>query len=134
MNDHPERPPIAAAVIIEHGRLLLVRRRVVEGSLSWQLPAGGVEGGETGEEAAVRETLEETGLEVSPVKHLGERIHPNTGRCMIYVACEVVDGTAHVADAEELAEVEWCDRAAVVDHVPYSFFEPVQEYLDTHLT
>ncbi|GII89473.1 hypothetical protein Ssi03_74630 [Sphaerisporangium siamense] len=130
MNDQPERPAIAAAVIVDDGRLLLVRRRVSEGSLSWQFPAGAVEAGESGEEAAVRETREETGLAVVPVKHLGERIHPNTGRLMIYVACEVLDGSAHVADADELAEVEWCDRVLVADHVPYPFYEPVQAYLD----
>ncbi|MCT9932483.1 NUDIX hydrolase [Planotetraspora sp. A-T 1434] len=134
MNDQPEQPAIAAAVIVEDGRLLLIRRRVSEGSLSWSFPSGAVEAGESGEQAAVRETLEETGLVVSPIKHLGERIHPNTGRRMIYVACEVFSGDAHVADAEELAEVEWCDRATVADHVPYPFFQPVQAYLDEALS
>ena len=51
-----ERPAIAAAVIINDGQVLLVRRRVKEGELSWQFPAGQVEPGETGEQAAVRET------------------------------------------------------------------------------
>jgi 8-oxo-dGTP diphosphatase len=134
MNGQPDQPAIAAAVIVEDGRLLLVRRRVAEGSLSWQLPAGAVELGETGEQAAVRETLEETGLTVTPIKDLGERIHPNTGRHMLYVACEVLAGTAHVADADELAEVEWCDRAGVGARVPYPFFEPVQAYLDAALS
>ncbi|MFC3384365.1 NUDIX hydrolase [Couchioplanes azureus] len=40
---------------------MLRRRRVAEGQLSWQLPAGKVESGESGDRAAVRETLEETG-------------------------------------------------------------------------
>src|SRR4051812_992249 len=35
MND---RPPIAAAIIVDDGRVLLVRRRVEEGLLSWQFP------------------------------------------------------------------------------------------------
>lgn len=128
-----DQPAIAAAVIVDAGRLLLVRRRVAEGSLSWQLPAGAVEPGETGEQAAVRETLEETGLTVAPVKGLGERVHPSTGRHMLYVACEVLAGTAHVADADELAEVAWCDRTGVGVRVPYPFYEPVQAYLDAAL-
>lgn len=135
MNDHPdERPAIAAAIIINEGHVLLARRRVSEGRLSWQFPAGEVETGESGEQAAVRETLEETGLEVSPVKTLGERIHPATGRHMIYVVCGVVSGIAHVADEDELAEVAWCDRGAVADRIPFPFFAPVQEYLDGALT
>lgn len=69
---------VAAAVIVQGGRVLLVRRRVAEGALSWQFPAGKVEQGETREDAAVRETQEETGLTVAAVKLLGERIHPTT--------------------------------------------------------
>ncbi|GGU86472.1 hypothetical protein GCM10010211_60680 [Streptomyces albospinus] len=39
----------------------MVRRRIGEGKLSWQLPAGDVEPGESREDIAVRETEEETG-------------------------------------------------------------------------
>ncbi|MGH3434320.1 MAG: NUDIX hydrolase, partial [Thermocrispum sp.] len=86
------QPVIAAAVIVHEGRLLLVRRRVKEGSLYWQFPAGAIEEGEQPTDAAVRETQEETGLTVKAAKVLGERVHPNTGRTMIYVACDVVSG------------------------------------------
>lgn len=130
MNAPDERPAVAAAVIVEDGRVLLIRRAVREGDLSWALPVGAIEPGESGEQAAVRETREETGLEVAAVKNLGERTHPATGRHMIYVVCEVVTGTAYVADPEELDAVAWCDRAAVAGRVPFPFFEPVQEYLD----
>ncbi|GGL05200.1 NUDIX hydrolase [Mangrovihabitans endophyticus] len=129
-----DRPPIAAAVIVHDGKVLLVRRRVKEGQLSWQFPAGGVEAGESAEQAAVRETLEETGLTVQAATRLGERVHPNTGRTMLYVACDYLDGTAYAADEEELAEVEWCDTDTLAEHVPYPFFGPVQEYLDANLS
>ena len=126
--------PIAAAIIVEDGQVLMVRRRVKEGQLSWQFPAGEVEPGETGAEAAVRETREETGLIVAALRPLGERVHPATGRTMVYVACTVVDGTPYVADEDELAEVEWCDRAKLAEYVPYPFFGPVEEYFDANLT
>jgi 8-oxo-dGTP pyrophosphatase MutT (NUDIX family) len=58
------RPEVAAAVIVQNRRVLLVRRRVAESSLSWQFPAGKIRPGESAEDAAVRETLEETGLSV----------------------------------------------------------------------
>ncbi|MGX6606222.1 NUDIX hydrolase [Micromonosporaceae bacterium Da 78-11] len=129
-----ERPAIAAAVIVnDDSQVLMVRRRVKEGQLSWQFPAGEVEAGESGAEAAVRETQEETGLTVRAGSSLGERVHPNTGRTMLYVACDVAGGTARVADEEELAEVAWCDRATLTAYVPYPFFEPVQKYLDANL-
>jgi 8-oxo-dGTP diphosphatase len=129
-----ERATIAAAVIVVNGKVLLVRRRVAEGELSWQFPAGEVEPGETPEIAAVREAFEETGLTVGAVRRLGERIHPATGRTMVYVACDVLAGTAHVGDEEEQAEVAWCDRATLAKYVPYPFYGPVQDYFDATLT
>jgi 8-oxo-dGTP diphosphatase len=124
---------IAAAIIVANGRVLLVRRRVAEGELSWQFPAGEVEPGETAEDAAVREAFEETTLTVGASKRLGERVHPATGRTMVYVACDLLSGTARVGDEEELADVAWCDRASLVEHVPYPFYGPVQDYFDSTL-
>ncbi|MFI5770096.1 NUDIX hydrolase [Streptomyces sp. NPDC051658] len=125
-----DRPGIAAAIVVHEGRVLMVRRRVSEGQLSWQFPAGEVELGEAREDAAVRETQEETGLDVVALKLLGERVHPKTGRLMSYTACEVVGGTAHVADTEELDELAWVAHGGIPRYVPYGLFEPVQEYLD----
>lgn len=127
------KPAIAAAVIVRDGRVLLGRRAVAEGSLSWQFPAGAVEAGETPEDAAVRETAEEVGLVVVAAERLGERVHPATGRTMIYVACEVVDGTARVTD-DELAEVAWCDLADLTQYVPNGVYPPVQEHLEMALS
>ena len=127
------KPGISAAIIVQGGRALMVRRRIGEGELLWQFPAGGIEDGETAEDAAVRETLEETGLTVQSVKLLGERVHPKTGRLMSYTACTVVEGEAHVADADELDAVAWVTLDEIPQYVPYGLFEPVQEYLDGEL-
>jgi 8-oxo-dGTP diphosphatase len=37
------KPPIVAVVIVQDGRVSLVRRRVPEGSLSWTFPSGKIE-------------------------------------------------------------------------------------------
>jgi 8-oxo-dGTP diphosphatase len=129
-HESSERPGVAAAVIVKEGKVLLVRRRIKEGKLSWQFPAGEVEAGESQEEAAVRETLEEVRLTVRAVRSLGSRVHPLTGRSMSYTACEVVSGVASVQDLEELDAIEWCSRAKLGELVPYPFYEPVQEHLD----
>ncbi|MEC4016065.1 NUDIX hydrolase [Streptomyces sp. H27-D2] len=125
-----DKPGISAAIIVQGDRVLMVRRRVKEGELMWQFPAGAIESGETAEQAAVRETEEETGLTVEAVKLLGERVHPKTMRLMSYTACDALSGTAHVADDEELAEVAWVTHGEIPEYVPYGLFEPVQEYLD----
>ncbi|MGV9270279.1 NUDIX hydrolase [Kitasatospora sp. NPDC003701] len=124
------KPGIAAAIVVQDGRVLMVQRRVKEGELSWQFPAGEVEAGESPEAAAVRETAEEVGLTVKAVRPLGERVHPKTGRQMSYTACEVVNGTATVVDTEELGALAWITHEQIPEFVPYGLFEPVQVYLD----
>jgi 8-oxo-dGTP diphosphatase len=128
-----EEPPIAAAIIVSGGRVLLVRRRVAEGELSWQFPAGKVEPGESAEEAAIREASEEAGVVVQAVRLLGERVHPETGRRIVYVICELLSGTAFPAAEDEVAEVAWCDREAVASYVSFPFHGRVGEYLDSVL-
>ncbi|WP_411076804.1 NUDIX domain-containing protein [Streptomyces sp. cmx-10-25] len=124
---------VAAAVVVRDGRVLLVRRRVAEGALSWQFPAGKIEPGETPEEAATRETEEETGLLVAPQSVLGQRVHPMTGREIPSIACRPVGGRAVVASADEVAELTWTTHGEIPQHVPYGLFEPVQDYLDAAL-
>jgi 8-oxo-dGTP diphosphatase len=128
-----EKPPLSMAVVVSEGKLLMIRRREREGDLLWALPGGAIETGETPEEAAVRETVEETGLVVAAMKVLGERVHPKTHRTMSYTACEVLQGEAKVADADELDAVAWVTLDEIPDKVPYGLFGPVQEYLDATL-
>lgn len=50
-----------AVIFDEHSRVLLCHRRDLD---VWNLPGGGVESGELSTEAVIRETKEETGLDV----------------------------------------------------------------------
>ncbi|MFF9624249.1 NUDIX hydrolase [Streptomyces griseosporeus] len=134
MTETTTKPGISAAIITDGNRVLMVRRRVKEGELSWQFPAGGIEPGETPEEAAVRETLEETGLKVEAGRLIGQRVHPKTGREMSYTACRVVDGEAHVADADELDAVAWLTLDEIPEYVPYPLYDKVQKFLNQTLT
>ena len=54
--------PAAGVVLVEKGRVLLVKRRWDPRAGSWCLPAGFMEAGETPEQTAVRELEEETGV------------------------------------------------------------------------
>ena len=63
--------PCVAVLIIQQGRLLLARRGVEPAKGMWDIPGGFIDGGETAEEAASREMLEETGLEVRVTQYLG---------------------------------------------------------------
>ncbi|MFF3554597.1 NUDIX hydrolase [Streptomyces tsukubensis] len=131
--DH-RRTRVAAGVILQNGRLLLIKRATPEGSLTWQFPAGKVEPGESPEDAVVREVKEETGLVVTVTERLRERIHPETGVHIIYFACSILSGTAHRAAPDEVADIRWVPLRDVSHYVPDGFFLPVQQYLDTTAT
>ena len=61
----------AVAVVVRDGRMLVIRRaRSVVAPLVYCFPGGGIEDGESEEEALVREFREEIGLTVRPVRRL----------------------------------------------------------------
>jgi 8-oxo-dGTP diphosphatase len=63
--DYPKHPLVGVgAVVIKNGKILLVKRAFEPGAGKWSVPGGLVEVGEKLSEACVRETKEETGLDV----------------------------------------------------------------------
>lgn len=62
---YPDQPLIGVgAVIVQDGKILLVKRAFDPGAGKWSVPGGLVELGEKLSEACVREAEEETGLKV----------------------------------------------------------------------
>jgi len=107
----------AAVVLDEAGRLLLQQRG---DSGLWGLPAGALDAGETLAHTAIRETLEETGLRVEPLRLLSvlagyEVVYPNGDRLFPVphtFACRVVGGQLR-ADGEESLAVGYFSREAL---------------------
>jgi ADP-ribose pyrophosphatase YjhB (NUDIX family) len=125
--------PVAGAVIVRAGRLLLMRRASPVGALLWTFPSGKVDEGETASEAAVREAREEVGVTVAPVVVLGSRVHPLSGRLVVYVACRLLSGTAHASSPREVAEVAWVDGGRLAELVPGGLYGPVQAWVEAAL-
>lgn len=74
---YPDRPIAGiGAVIVEAGKVVLVRRRFEPMAGRWSLPGGMLELGETLEAGVAREMREETGLDVKvgPVIEVFDRI------------------------------------------------------------
>jgi 8-oxo-dGTP diphosphatase len=71
---YPTRPYLAvSAAIFRAGRVLIVRRGTPPLQGIYTLPGGGVELGETLEQAVIREVREETGLAIEPISLAGYR-------------------------------------------------------------
>ena len=70
-----ERPaypvPAVAAVMVENGKILLVKRAAEPSKGKWSLPGGSVEWGEPLVDALKREVREETALEIKVEKLAG---------------------------------------------------------------
>ena len=114
--EFPSAPLVGVgAVIVEAGRVLLVRRGTEPLKGHWSLPGGLVELGEGLLNAVVREVREETGLIVEPVEliELLDRIHPEADRVRYhyviadYLCC--VTGGKLLA-ASDVDAVRWVER------------------------
>ncbi len=62
----------AGGVLLEDGKVLLIRTRNLKGEEVWTFPKGLVEPGESPERAALREVFEETGYEAEILRPLGQ--------------------------------------------------------------
>jgi 8-oxo-dGTP diphosphatase len=77
------------ALIFDEERILLAHRRDIDW---WNLPGGGMELGETVEEAACREVLEETGLEVVVDYLVGVYSKPQKREIVLTFCCHIIGG------------------------------------------
>jgi 8-oxo-dGTP diphosphatase len=127
----PEPLPVVAVVVTSELGVLVARRN--DGKPPWTFIAGEVEEGESPDDAAMREVKEEAGLEVEIVDVLGGRVHPKTGRTMIYRGAHPVRGTdVFVGDPQELAEVRWVSLAEAIDLLP-GMHGPARIFLEHEL-
>ena len=92
------------AVIFQMGKVLLCRRNDFD---VWNLPGGGMEKGETVDEAVVREVREETGLEVEVDRLVGVYSKPQKDEVVLSFLCREVDGK--LTTTEESVECEYFD-------------------------
>jgi ADP-ribose pyrophosphatase YjhB (NUDIX family) len=105
---HFTDPKVAAGVIVEQdGKVLLVQRNNEPLRGFWSFPAGFVDAYEDPLEAARRECLEETGLDVlvTDLLHvIGGREHPNGADIVIVYRAVITGGRLQPGDDAERAE------------------------------
>jgi ADP-ribose pyrophosphatase YjhB (NUDIX family) len=99
-------PKLAVNVaVIQEGKILLTQREDFE---TWVLPSGGVEEGESLAQAAIRETKEETGLDIELTRLVGvySRLGDWAPGYMVLFAARPIGGERKCQEGETIA-VEW---------------------------
>src|SRR5580698_2744218 len=120
--EYPEAPLVGVgAVVVDRGRVLLVRRGREPLKGQWSLPGGMLELGEALTAGVVREIHEETGLRVEPVEliELLDRIHRDGDRIRYHYViadylCRVAGG--ELKAASDADAVRWVERAEWNSH------------------
>ncbi|HKY65134.1 MAG TPA: NUDIX hydrolase [Acidimicrobiales bacterium] len=110
-------PQAASGTVVRdpcRGVLLLWRHRFITDTWGWEVPAGRIEPGETPEQAAARETLEETGWRPGPLARLGSYA-PSNGSSDQMFHVFVADGATHVGDPSDIGESERVEWVSVDD-------------------
>ncbi|HSB74589.1 MAG TPA: NUDIX hydrolase [Terriglobales bacterium] len=125
-----ERPGVGVGVIIvREGRVLMGRRKGSHGHGSWSFPGGHLEFGESVEDCARREVLEETGVKIGTTRpgpytnDIFESEHKHY--VTVYVVADHHAGEAHLLEPGKCERWDWFEWGAL----PQPLFPPVQNLL-----
>jgi len=109
--EYPKQPLIGVgAIIIDGGKVVLIKRGHAPLAGEWSIPGGVLEVGETIREGVIREAREETGLLIEPLDLLGvydRLLRDDRGEVLYHYVlidflCRVTGGKLHAAgDADE---------------------------------
>ena len=118
-----------SVIIIEEGKVLLVRHEK-EGRAYWVLPGGGVDFGETVEQAAVRELKEETNLDITVDKlvFVDDFIPEDRHRHVVdvYFTARVVGGKLELGADSIMREVRYFPIEELAD---LTFYPKIADHI-----
>jgi 8-oxo-dGTP diphosphatase len=137
-----KKPGVGIGImIVKDDKVLLGKRHedpkrassLLRGEGTWTMPGGKLDFGESLEEAAFREVLEETGMKIhkerlkiiSVTNDVVEDVHFVT----IGFLCQDFAGEAKVMEPEEIVEWKWFE----LDNLPSPMFFPSRKILDNYL-
>ena len=127
-------------MILKNNKILLGKRNddpkkassALHGEGTWTMPGGKLHFGETFEQAAQREVMEETGMKVNKIKviSLTNNIISDAHFITIGFLCEDFLGEPEIREPDEITEWKWFE----LDNLPKPIFFPSQGVLDNYLS
>ena len=127
---HYVNPKIIVGVLpFKNNRILLCKRDIHPGFGKWTLPSGFMEMGESLEQGAKREALEEANLEISIKMLYGTYSIPEIGQVLFIYIAKILNEDFKAAD--ETSEVRLFD----IDTIPWDkiAFPSVQYFLNKYV-
>ncbi|MDR2933998.1 MAG: NUDIX domain-containing protein [Rickettsiales bacterium] len=130
MVENLQRPKVGLGVYIfnDDGKNLIGKRKSEHGRDAWAPPGGHLEFGESFEECAIRETLEETGINIKDIKFAGitNDVFSETGKHYITIAmiARWKSGNVQVMEPDKCEKWEWISW----DDFPESVWLPVKNF------
>ena len=135
IKEHKEIPKIGVGVIItKNGKVLLGKRKNAHGDGTWSFPGGHLEFGESIEDCAKRETMEETGIKIKNLRkftftndifeidgHTKERKHYVT----LFIKADYESGSVKIMEPDKCGRWEWFSP----EDFPEPLFLPVRNLL-----
>ncbi len=101
----------AGVVVVRGNSILLVRQyRLLINQLSWEIPGGKIDDGETPEESATRECFEETGVKCRNLRSLlnyHQTLEGVEAFTHLFHTSDFEDKNNFVPDRKEVESIEW---------------------------
>ncbi|MGD8389242.1 MAG: NUDIX hydrolase [Desulfobacteraceae bacterium] len=121
--DYLDPKLVACTVLrVDDERIVLLRRSMQPQAGKWVMPGGYVDRGETVEHAALREAMEECGLEVRLCDLLGVYSYPGHTEVIVVYTADRVGGEVYAGDESDAfqlvrpEEIPWSDLAFQSTH------------------
>lgn len=133
LNNMNQRPGLGIGVYIKKdNKILFGQRKGAHGQGTWCPPGGHVEFGETLEQAAVRETLEEVGIKIKNIKQgpITEDFFKVEKKHYITIAliADYAGGEAELKEPDKFEQWDWFEW----DQLPQPLFLPSKNLVETN--
>lgn len=130
-NNLKKRPPgIGIGVIVRKGNKFLLGKRLKDrGKNTWQFPGGRMEYGEDFEDTAVRETKEETNIDIAKPKFVAitNNIYPDGRHAVtLFMLGDYKSGELKNMEPDKAEEWGWYEW----DSLPKPLFMPIENLLE----